>query len=193
MLAVIIIKQPAAAEQPLSHFSIWSLRISQWMSYSIMRKWKVTRDVLLTMSGAPLNWPRGDQRKEHKISTLHAAELYLLKEEEASNPFIKQKKNVLAPWNLCFDACAMAGCLNWFLNFLYIEAIEFQDLFSFGCGLGDTSKRSGLCIVIKHMKSIFYTDLDTWINKQNILQWLLTVLSLRKRTLSMSIILVPET
>jgi hypothetical protein len=42
------------------------------------------------------------------------------------------------------------------------------------------------------VKSIFYTDLYTWINEQNILQWLLTVLSLRKKD-TFYVILVPET
>jgi hypothetical protein len=67
------------------------------------------------------------------------------------------------------------------LHFLYMKAIELQDLFSFDCGLGDTSKRTGLCIVIQGVKTIFYTDLHTWINEQNVLQWLLTVLSLRNK------------
>ncbi len=76
--------------------------------------------------------------------------------------------------------------------FFIWKLIEFWDLFSFGCGLGDTSTRTGLCIVIQHVKSIFYTDLYTWINEQNILQWLLTVLSLRKKD-TFYVILVPET
>jgi hypothetical protein len=55
------------------------------------------------------------------------------------------------------------------------------------CGsLGGTSKRTGLSIVAHHLKSIFYTDLYNRIHENNVLWWLLTVLSLQKEgTLSM--------
>jgi hypothetical protein len=103
----------------------------------------------------------GNEKSETRNENSATREKLLQLEMDLRNIYIHQVKNDQYFYCVHFYYFMLSDALYISLHFLYMKAIELQDLFSFDCGLGDTSKRTGLCIVIQGVKTIFYTDLNT--------------------------------